>query len=92
MPTSSESSENEKNEVYNPYLTANSMYGAHHGFNSGYFNPLDTSLQAAKRTSWVGGPTHNVQDQHIPGYIGHVHSMYAENLHGKSFAKLTADS
>lgn len=61
-------------------------------FNSGYYNPIDETLQSDMRSTWVCGPTHNVQDQHIPGYTGHVHGMYSENLHGRPFSKLTADS
>lgn len=42
-------------------------------------------------TTWIGGPTHELQKQHIPGYMGHVHSLYAENVHGKNFARVTSE-
>ena len=58
----------------------------------GYFNPLDKDLRPNLGSTYVCGPTHNVQHQHIPGYTGHVSGMYSENLHGKPYAKQTADS
>lgn len=42
-------------------------------------------------TTWLGGPTHELQRQHIPGYQGHVHSLFAENVHGKNFARVTSE-
>ena len=42
-------------------------------------------------TTWLGGPTHELQKQHIPGYMGHVHSLFAENVHGKNFARVTSE-
>lgn len=42
-------------------------------------------------TTWLGGPTHELQKQHIPGYQGHVHSLFAENVHGKNFARVTSE-
>lgn len=42
-------------------------------------------------TTWMGGPTHELQRQHIPGYMGHVHSLFAENVHGKNFARVTSE-
>lgn len=41
--------------------------------------------------SWLGGPTHVLQRQHIPGYRGHVRGLQAESLHGKTFARVTAE-
>ena len=40
---------------------------------------------------WVGGPTHHLQKQHIPGYSGHVNGLISENLYGQPFAKLSSD-
>jgi hypothetical protein len=41
--------------------------------------------------TWLGGTTHELQRQHIPGYAGHVHSLHAENIYGKNFARVTAE-
>jgi hypothetical protein len=41
--------------------------------------------------TWVGGTTHELQKQHIPGDQGHVHGLIAENVHGKNFARVTAE-
>lgn len=58
----------------------------------GYFNPIASDMRPNLGATYVCGPTHNVQHQHIPGYTGHVSGMYSENLHGKPYAKQTADS
>jgi hypothetical protein len=41
--------------------------------------------------TWLGGTTHELQKQHIPGYAGHVKGIYAENVYGKNFARVTAE-
>jgi len=41
--------------------------------------------------TWIGGPTHQLQKQHIPGYVGHVDGLKAENLFGQPYSKLTGD-
>lgn len=41
--------------------------------------------------TWLGGTTHELQRQHIPGYAGHVHGLFAENVYGKNFARVTAE-
>lgn len=48
--------------------------------------------QYSSGEQWLGGPSHHVQRQHIPGYKGHVAGMQAENLFGHPFAKLSAES
>ena len=40
--------------------------------------------------NWVSGPTHEVCLQHVPGYLGHVPGIKAENIFSKSYAKCTA--
>ena len=35
--------------------------------------------------NWVGGPTHEIREQHVPGYTGHVKGLISENLHGDTF-------
>ena len=41
--------------------------------------------------TWLGGPTNELQKQHIPGYAGHVHGLHAENVYGRNFARVTAE-
>lgn len=41
--------------------------------------------------TWIGGTTHELQKQHIPGYAGHVKGLFAENIYGKNFARVTAE-
>lgn len=41
--------------------------------------------------TWIGGPTHELQRQHIPGYQGHIHGLFAENVYGKSFSRVTSE-
>lgn len=43
-------------------------------------------------TNWVGGPTHEVCKQHVPGYTGHVPGVLSENIYSKSYAKCTASA
>ena len=40
--------------------------------------------------NWISGPTHEVCLQHVPGYLGHVPGIKAENIFSKSYAKCTA--
>jgi hypothetical protein len=42
--------------------------------------------------NWVGGPTNNIKAQHIPGYQGYVPNVKAENLLGKSYARVTGQA
>ena len=44
------------------------------------------------QSTWVGGPTHHVQRQHIPGYKGHVAGLKSEGLYARPYARLTAES
>lgn len=60
--------------------------------NNGYFNPINQPPEEDVDSTWVCGPTNKIQDQHVPGYTGHVHSLISENLHGKTFARLTNKS
>ena len=57
-------------------------------------NYLKVSNKSKLANNWIGGPTHEVQNQHIPGYKGHVAGVVAENyeMTGGSFAKTTAKS
>lgn len=50
-----------------------------------------TKREIFDKESWLGGPTHHFQKQHIPGYQGHVQSLSSEGLFAKSFAKLTSN-
>ena len=38
-------------------------------------------------TNWIAGPTHEMCQQHVPGYDGHIPGLISENLFAKSFAK-----
>jgi hypothetical protein len=60
--------------------------------NRSYFHALDTDIIEQQQTTWIGGPTHAIQDQHIPLYTGHIHGLESENLFGKTYARLTNDS
>ena len=40
--------------------------------------------------NWVCGPTHNVRQQHCPGYTGHVRGMVSADSLSKSYARVTA--
>ncbi len=40
-------------------------------------------------TTWIGGHQHEMCQQHIPNYDGHVPGLISENLNGKSFGKIT---
>jgi hypothetical protein len=40
--------------------------------------------------NWICGPTHQVQQQHIPGYTGHVSGIISENIFAHSYAKCSA--
>ena len=41
--------------------------------------------------TWLGGTTHELQRQHIPGYAGHIHGLSSENVYGKNYARVTAE-
>jgi hypothetical protein len=47
--------------------------------------------QIQNGVTWIGGTTHELQKQHIPGYAGHVKGLFAENIYGKNFARVTAE-
>lgn len=74
------------------YQEESVVYAMKDWTNNGFYNPLDERLVSQTSQTWVGGPTHHIKDQHIPGYTGHVHSLASENLHGKPYAKLTNES
>lgn len=40
--------------------------------------------------NWIAGPNHEIRYQQVPGYTGHVPSIKAENIFGKSYARTTA--
>ncbi|KAL4426579.1 hypothetical protein ABPG74_012339 [Tetrahymena malaccensis] len=52
---------------------------------------IPTYQDVKSGVTWLGGPTHVLQEQHIPGYKGHVKGVQAESLHGKTFARVTAE-
>lgn len=43
--------------------------------------------------SWMGGASpHDIRLQRVPGYQGFQPGVYAENVHGKTFAKCSMSS
>ena len=48
-----------------------------------------TGNKSIKGDNWIGGPSHNAAPQHIPGYLGYIPGMNAENVHGKRYAENT---
>lgn len=40
--------------------------------------------------NWIAGPTHEVCQQHVPGYTGHVPGIVSENIYSKSYARCSA--
>lgn len=63
-------------------------------------NELPTSREMNKEVfgnrsreavNWIGGPTHMVRRQMIPGYAGHQQGSVNKGLIHKSFAKVTAE-
>ena len=40
--------------------------------------------------NWVGGPTHEIRRQHVPGYQGCVRGMFNKDFMHKSYARVTA--
>ncbi len=52
---------------------------------------VPTYREVREAKTWLGGPTHIIQKQHIPGYQGHVHHLQGESQHGKTFARITAE-
>ena len=42
--------------------------------------------------SWLNGPTHEIQNQCVPGYRGFIPGVGAENVFSHTYAKNTANS
>jgi hypothetical protein len=58
---------------------------------------LEKRIQKGNRSrdamGWVGGTSpHNIRLQRVPGYQGFQPGIYAENVHGKTFAKVSQKS
>ena len=41
--------------------------------------------------NWISGPTHEIRQQHVPGYTGHCRGMVNKDFMSKSYAKVTAE-
>ena len=41
--------------------------------------------------NWINGPTHEIRQQHIPGYTGHCRGLVNKDFMSKSYAKVTAE-
>ncbi|CAK74838.1 unnamed protein product (macronuclear) [Paramecium tetraurelia] len=52
---------------------------------------IPSTEQVVTGQTWIGGPTYELQKQHVPGYAGHVRGLKAESQYGKPFAKITAE-
>jgi hypothetical protein len=38
---------------------------------------VPNDFQVQNGVTWIGGPTNQLQRQHIPGYSGHVKGLFA---------------
>lgn len=47
--------------------------------------------RSKEAVNWIGGPTHMVRRQQIPGYAGHQRGAVNKGMIHKSFAKVTAE-
>jgi len=73
--------------AYNPTQAAQ---GSHDQDN--YIYGLEKKIQRGNRSrdavSWIGGrQPHDFRLQRVPGYQGFQPGVYAENVHGKTFAQ-----
>lgn len=41
--------------------------------------------------NWISGPTHEIRQQHVPGYTGHCRGIVNRDFMSKSYAKVTAE-
>jgi len=42
--------------------------------------------------NWINGPNHNIRNQQVPGYTGHIKGLVSENLFASSYANCTASA
>ena len=40
--------------------------------------------------NWINGPNHEIRNQYVPGYTGHIKGLISENLFASSYAYTTA--
>ena len=40
--------------------------------------------------NWISGPNHQIRNQQVPGYTGHIKGLKSENLYGGSYGNCTA--
>lgn len=38
---------------------------------------VPNDIEVQNGSAWIGGPTHSLQRQHIPGYSGHIKGLHA---------------
>lgn len=40
--------------------------------------------------NWINGPNHEIRNQYVPGYTGHIKGLICENLFAGSYGNTTA--
>lgn len=40
--------------------------------------------------NWINGPNHEIRNQFVPGYTGHIKGLVSENLFASSFGNTTS--
>lgn len=54
-------------------------------------NPDVYSSKSKNSVNWICGPTHEIRQQHIPGYTGQCRGFVNKDFMSKSYAKVTAE-
>lgn len=54
-------------------------------------NPEVFGNRSRYAKNWINGPTHEIRQQHIPGYTGHCRGLVNKDFMSKSYAKVTAE-
>jgi len=54
-------------------------------------NPEVYSYRSRQAVNWICGPTHEIRQQHIPGYTGQCRGFVNKDFMQKSYAKVTAE-
>ena len=40
--------------------------------------------------NWINGPNHEIRNQFVPGYTGHIKGLVSENIFASSFGNTTS--
>jgi hypothetical protein len=54
-------------------------------------NPNVYGSSSKNAVNWICGPTHEIRQQHIPGYTGQCRGFVNKDFMSKSYAKVTAE-